>query len=84
MLLRSFIFLPTLIFKFFNDTKDELRFRPEILRDVEETVERVGGKGRTRIGIHVRRTDYDNYLRRDFSAALVGKSYYQVYVVCKK
>jgi hypothetical protein len=78
ILLKKWIFLPKLIWKNYNDTKEEMRFRPEILRDVEATVERVGGKNRTRVGIHVRRTDYAVYLPRQFNSPLVGENYFQV------
>lgn len=76
MLLRSWTFFPKLIMKYFNETKVELAFRPEILRDVEATVERVGGKNRTRVGIHVRRTDF--IFPQTVHSPLVGKSYFQV------
>jgi hypothetical protein len=78
MLLQSWMFLPKLILKVYNNTKDEMRFRPDILRDVEATVERVGGKNRTRVGIHVRRTDFASYLSREFHSPLVGANYFQV------
>jgi len=79
MLLKSWIFLPKLLLKFVDDAQHEFRFRPEILQEVEATVERVGGKNRTRIGIHVRRTDYAGYLHKaQFNSPLVEPTYFQV------
>jgi galactoside 2-L-fucosyltransferase 1/2 len=84
MLLQSWIFLPKLLLKFVDDAQHEFRFRPEILQEVEATVERVGGKNRTRIGIHVRRTDYAGYLNQaHFNSPLVQPTYFQV-ITCTK
>jgi galactoside 2-L-fucosyltransferase 1/2 len=79
MQLKSWIFLPKLLLKYVDYAQHEFQFRPEILQDVKATVERVGGKNRTRIGIHVRRTDYVEYLlQRHFNSPLVERSYFQV------
>lgn len=78
MLLQQWILLPEPILRFRSRLKDELRFRPEILQDVEATVESVGGKGRTRVGIHVRRTDFAKYLKTSFKTSLVGEAFFHV------
>jgi Glycosyl transferase family 11 len=78
MLLEKWILLPQSVLKFLNIAKDEFQFRPEILREVEATVKQVGGEGRTRIGIHVRRTDYFKYLQFGFHTNMADKKYYRV------
>jgi len=60
-------------------SQEEFRFRPEILAEAEETIERVGGRGRVRIGIHVRRTDYKQQLFKAYKIkAPAAKDYYKV------
>lgn len=83
ILLQKWILLPQPILRLLSKAKEEFRFRPEILQDVEATVKRVGGEGRTRVGIHVRRTDFFNFLKLRFNTTLVGKKFYQVSIEVK-
>jgi hypothetical protein len=79
MLLQQWILFPEPILQFRSRLKKELRFTPQILRDVEATVARIGGRGRTRVGIHVRRTNYAGYLNQaHFNSPLVQPSYFHV------
>jgi len=81
MLLQQWILFPEPILQFRSRLKKELRFTPQILRDVEATVASVGGKGRTRVGIHVRRTDFHKFLKANFNTSLVGEDFFKVIVV---
>jgi len=58
--------------------RNEFRVRSDLQQQVEDTVRRVGGAGRVRVGVHVRRTDYKSYLRSKFNTTLVGPQYFKV------
>jgi len=61
--------------------QEDFRIRPEILQEVEESIEKAGGKGRVRVGIHVRRTDYKKQLFDAYRiTSPATKSYYTVII----
>lgn len=78
VLLEKWILFPQPVLNLLDIAKEEFRFRPEILREVETTVKQVGGEGRTRVGIHVRRTDFFIYLQFGFNTNMAGEKYYKV------
>ncbi|XP_059470725.1 galactoside alpha-(1,2)-fucosyltransferase 1-like [Neocloeon triangulifer] len=55
----------------------EFRFNDKIMRNVDKTIQSLGGAGKTLIGVHVRRTDFKNYLPKAFKTHLVAASYFK-------
>jgi len=78
--LAKYIFLPEPVLRLRKHLEKEFHFRPDLLHEVEETVERIGGQGRIRVGIHVRRTDYASVMPKVFKTSLVGEEFFKVMI----
>jgi len=78
LLLQKWILLPEPVLLFRRLLHKEFHFLLDIQRQVEETIEDVGGRGKVLVGIHVRRTDFAKFLPRVYHTKLVGDEYFKV------
>ncbi|XP_059491036.1 galactoside alpha-(1,2)-fucosyltransferase 1-like [Neocloeon triangulifer] len=53
------------------------RFREDLLDLVRQTIEEVGGKGQTLVGVHVRRTDFVTFLPKSYKTQLVNATFFK-------
>ncbi|XP_059490857.1 galactoside 2-alpha-L-fucosyltransferase SEC1-like [Neocloeon triangulifer] len=77
LLLPKYIVFLEPIFLYRDLLRDELSFKTEILRQVQETIDQVGGSRKTLVGVHVRRTDFKEFLPRAFNSSLADEDYYK-------
>jgi hypothetical protein len=78
VLIEKWALFPEPILRYKDLLHEEFRLLPELKLSVDETVANVGGRGKIKIGVHVRRTDFIPYLATHFSASAVGPYYYKV------
>ena len=78
LLLEKWILLPEPVLLFKRQLRKEFRFQPAIVQQVEETIKKWHGQGKVLVGVHVRRTDFAQFLPKYFNASLVGEEYFKV------
>jgi|GEM_PF-4432072 len=79
IVLPRFVILPEIVLTWVADIRQEFKFRRR-LQDQAQSFLRAAAKGRTHvtfIGVHVRRTDYINYLWRTRHIQGANETYYK-------
>lgn len=78
LLLEQWILLPEPVLLFKRQIRKEFRFLPAIVRQVKDTIKKAHGQGKVLVGVHVRRTDFAQFLPKYFNTSLVGEEYFKV------
>jgi len=79
LLLQPYILLPHPVRLFRGSLHEEFWIRPDLQREVDATIEAVGGRGRVLVGVHVRRTDFAQFLPKYFNTGLLADgAFYKV------
>ncbi|CAB3367799.1 Hypothetical predicted protein [Cloeon dipterum] len=77
LLLPKYIVFLEPVFLYKDLLRQEFTFRPEIQQQVQDTIMEAGGQGKVVVGVHVRRTDFKQFLPKVFNSTLVDGTYYK-------
>lgn len=78
LLLEQWTLLPEPVLLYKDRIHAEFQYHPQLLQQVHETVSNVNGQGKVLIGVHVRRTDFAQFLPKYFKASIVGDRFFKV------
>lgn len=78
ILLRNYVQLPEYVVPLLNDVKQIFQFKEHIVKESQRLLQKAsnGVKNVVYVGVHVRRTDYGEYLKRKYDAALVKPEFF--------
>ncbi|XP_065353247.1 galactoside 2-alpha-L-fucosyltransferase SEC1-like [Cloeon dipterum] len=77
LLLPAFSQLLEVVFPDRELLRRELKFKPELVAEVQKTIEEVAGRGKIVVGIHVRRDDFGTFLPLTFHSQLATEHYFK-------
>lgn len=78
ILLRNYVQLPEYVVPLLNDVKQIFRFKEHFVKESQRLLQKAsnGAKNVVYVGVHVRRTDYSEYLKRKYNASLVKSEFF--------
>lgn len=78
ILLQNYVQLPEYVVPLLNDVKQIFRFKEHIVKESQRLLQKAsnGVKNVVYVGVHVRRTDYREYLKRKYKASLVKSEFF--------
>jgi hypothetical protein len=81
ILLQPYSLLPEPVIRFKSSIHEEFKMRPGVMREVQSTLKKLNAEGKVLIGVHVRRTDFAQFLPKYFNTSLVGEQYFKVRLI---
>jgi galactoside 2-L-fucosyltransferase 1/2 len=78
ILLKDYVQLPEYVVPLLNDVKQIFQFKEHIVKESQRLLQKAsnGTKNVVYVGVHVRRTDYREYLKRKYNASLVKSEFF--------
>lgn len=78
IMLQNYVQLPGYVVPLLNDVKQIFQFKEYIVKESQRLLQKAsdGVKNVVYVGVHVRRTDYSEYLKRKYNASLVKSEFF--------
>jgi galactoside 2-L-fucosyltransferase 1/2 len=78
ILLKDYVQLPQYVVPLLNDVKQIFRFKEHIVKESQKLLQKAskGARNVVYVGVHVRRTDYKEYLKRKYNASLAESEFF--------